>query len=129
NKTYASHGYPLRAVKDVSLDLRPGETLGLVGESGSGKTTFARLLLGLVPPDAGGTIELEGKALAPKLENRDDDQVKAMQIVFQNPDSALNRSHSIRHLIGRALKRLAGLRGAALEARLNDLVRSVRLTD
>jgi len=129
NKTYASHGHPLRAVKDVSLDLRPGETLGLVGESGSGKTTFARLLLGLVPPDAGGTIELEGKALAPRLENRSDDQVKAMQIVFQNPDSALNRSHSIRHLIGRALKRLAGLSGKALEARLNDLVRSVRLTE
>lgn len=129
NKTYASHGHALRAVKDVSLDLRPGETLGLVGESGSGKTTFARLLLGLVPPDAGGTIELEGKALAPRLENRSDDQIKAMQIVFQNPDSALNRSHSIRHLIGRALKRLAGLSGKALDARLNDLVRSVRLTD
>ncbi|RVD15967.1 MAG: ABC transporter ATP-binding protein [Mesorhizobium sp.] len=129
NKTYASHGQALRAVKDVSLDLRPGETLGLVGESGSGKTTFARLLLGLVPPDDGGTIELEGKALAPRLENRSDDQIKAMQIVFQNPDSALNRSHSIRHLIGRALKRLAGLSGKALESRLNDLVRSVRLTD
>ncbi|RVD53788.1 oligopeptide/dipeptide ABC transporter ATP-binding protein, partial [Mesorhizobium sp. M7A.F.Ca.ET.027.03.2.1] len=129
NKTYASHGHALRAVKDVSLDLRPGETLGLVGESGSGKTTFARLLLGLVPPDEGGTIELEGKALAPRLENRSDDQIKAMQIVFQNPDSALNRSHSIRHLIGRALKRLAGLSGKALESRLNDLVRSVRLSD
>ncbi|UVK54087.1 ABC transporter ATP-binding protein [Mesorhizobium sp. AR02] len=129
NKTYASHGHPLRAVKDVSLDLRPGETLGLVGESGSGKTTFARLLLGLVSPDDGGTIELEGKALAPKLENRGDDQVKAMQIVFQNPDSALNRSHSIRHILGRALKRLAGLSGKAQEARLDDLVRSVRLTD
>lgn len=129
NKTYASHGQPLRAVKDVSLDLRPGETLGLVGESGSGKTTFARLLLGLVPPDDGGTIELEGKALAPRLENRGDDQVKALQIVFQNPDSALNRSHSIRHILGRALKRLAGLSGKAQEARLDDLVRSVRLTD
>ncbi|SDA60161.1 ABC transporter ATP-binding protein [Mesorhizobium qingshengii] len=129
NKTYASHGHALRAVKDVSLDLRPGETLGLVGESGSGKTTFARLLLGLVPPDEGGTIELEGKALAPRLADRSDDQIKAMQIVFQNPDSALNRSHSVRHLISRALKRLAGLSGKALEARLNDLVRSVRLTD
>ncbi|MCF6122648.1 ABC transporter ATP-binding protein [Mesorhizobium sp. M7A.F.Ca.CA.001.07.2.1] len=129
NKTYSSHGHALRAVKDVSVDLRPGETLGLVGESGSGKTTFARLLLGLVPPDEGGTIELEDKALAPRLENRSDDQIKAMQIVFQNPDSALNRSHSIRHLIGRALKRLAGLSGKALESRLNDLVRSVRLTD
>lgn len=129
NKTYASHGHALRAVKDVSVSLRPGETLGLVGESGSGKTTFARLLLGLVPPDDGGTIELEGKALAPRLQNRSDDQIKAMQIVFQNPDSALNRSHSIRHLISRALKRLAGLKGAALQARLEELVRSVRLTD
>ncbi|TIT78851.1 MAG: ABC transporter ATP-binding protein [Mesorhizobium sp.] len=126
NKTY---GNALRAVKDVSLTLRSGETLGLVGESGSGKTTFARLLLGLVSPDEGGTIELEGKPLAPRLENRSDDQIKAMQIVFQNPDSALNRSHSVRYLIGRALKRLAGLSGKALEARLNDLVRSVRLTD
>jgi peptide/nickel transport system ATP-binding protein len=129
NKTYASHGHPLRAVKDVSLDLRPGETLGLVGESGSGKTTFARLLLGLVTPDDGGTIELEGKALAPKLENRGDDQVKAMQIVFQNPDSALNRSHSVRHVIGRALKRLGGLSGAALNERLLELMRSVRLPE
>ncbi|MES0169918.1 ABC transporter ATP-binding protein [Mesorhizobium sp. M0027] len=129
NKTFGCHGHPLRAVKDVSLDLRPGETLGLVGESGSGKTTFARLLLGLVSPDHGGTIELEGKALAPKLENRGDDQVKAMQIVFQNPDSALNRSHSIRHILGRALKRLAGLSSKALETRLEDLVRSVRLTE
>ncbi|MGX9146147.1 dipeptide ABC transporter ATP-binding protein [Mesorhizobium sp. 128a] len=129
NKTYASHGHALRAVKDVSVSLRPGETLGLVGESGSGKTTFARLLLGLVPPDEGGMIELEGKRLAPSLGSRSDDQIKAMQIVFQNPDSALNRSHSIRHLISRALKRLAGLKGAALQARLEELVRSVRLTD
>jgi len=129
NKTYASHGHPLRAVKDVSVSLSPGETLGLVGESGSGKTTFARLLLGLVPPDEGGSIELEGTKLAPRLANRTEDQIKAVQIVFQNPDSALNRSHSIRYLLSRALKRLAGLSGNALDARLEDLVRSVRLTD
>lgn len=129
NKTYASHGHALRAVKDVSVSLRPGETLGLVGESGSGKTTFARLLLGLVPPDEGGSIELEGKALAPRLAGRSDEQVKAMQIVFQNPDSALNRSHSIRHILSRALKRLGGLTGKTLDTRLEELVRSVRLTD
>ncbi|OWK22480.1 hypothetical protein AJ88_10165 [Mesorhizobium amorphae CCBAU 01583] len=111
-------------MKDVSVSLRPGETLGLVGESGSGKTTFARLLLGLVPPDEGGSITLEGKALAPRLDSRTDDQIKAMQIVFQNPDSALNRSHSIRHLISRALKRLAGLRGAhSRPASTNSFVR------
>ncbi|RWA70914.1 ABC transporter ATP-binding protein [Mesorhizobium sp.] len=129
NKTYASHGRPLRAVKDVSVSLRPGETLGLVGESGSGKTTFARLLLGLVQPDEGGSIELEGKQLAPRLASRSEDQVKAVQIVFQNPDSALNRSHSIRHILSRALKRLGGLTGKTLDTRLEELVRSVRLTD
>ena len=129
NKTYASHGRPLRAVKDVSVSLRPGETLGLVGESGSGKTTFARLLLGLVAPDDGGSIELEGKPLAPRLASRSEDQVKAVQIVFQNPDSALNRSHSIRHILSRALKRLGGLTGKKLDTRLEELVRSVRLTD
>ncbi|UCI25497.1 ABC transporter ATP-binding protein [Mesorhizobium sp. B2-8-5] len=129
NKTYASHGRPLRAVKDVSVSLSPGETLGLVGESGSGKTTFARLLLGLVAPDDGGSIELEGKQLAPRLASRSEDQVKAVQIVFQNPDSALNRSHSIRHILSRALKRLGGLSGKTLDTRLEELVRSVRLTD
>ncbi|TIV89643.1 MAG: ABC transporter ATP-binding protein, partial [Mesorhizobium sp.] len=69
----------------------------------------------------GGTIELEGKPLAPRLENRSDDQIKAMQIVFQNPDSALNRSHSIRHILSRALKRLGGLTGKALDTRLEEL--------
>lgn len=129
NKTYNAHGHALRALKDVSLDLRRGQTLGLVGESGSGKTTFARLLLGLVPPDEGGHVELDGKALAPRLGDRTDEQIKALQIVFQNPDSALNRSHSIRHLLSRALKRLAGLKGKELQGRLDDLVRSVRLTE
>ena len=86
----------MRAVHDVSLDLRPGETLGLVGESGSGKTTFARLLLGLVPPDDGGSHRARRARRWPgrSWSTRGDDQVKAMQIVFQNPDSALNRSHS-----------------------------------
>ncbi|RUW56495.1 ATP-binding cassette domain-containing protein, partial [Mesorhizobium sp. M2A.F.Ca.ET.067.02.1.1] len=108
NKTYGSYGHPLRAVKDVSVSLSSGETLGLVGESGSGKTTLARLLLGLVSPDDGGSIELEGKKLAPRLASRTEDQIKGLQIVFQNPDSALNRSHSIRHILSRALRRLGG---------------------
>lgn len=129
NKTFRGRDHDLRAVADLSLTIDVGETLGLVGESGSGKTTFARLLLGLLPPDAGGTIALDARNLPPVVEQRSADQVKAMQIVFQNPDSALNRAHSIRHLLGRALQRLGGLSGASLTARLTDLVRSVRLPE
>jgi peptide/nickel transport system ATP-binding protein len=119
----------LRAVKDVSLTVLAGETLGLVGESGSGKTTFARLLLGLLPPDPGGTITLDAENLPHLLDKRTDAQVKALQIIFQNPDSALNRSHSIHGIIGRAIKKLGHLSGSARETKLRDLIRSVRLPD
>ncbi|WP_368904488.1 ABC transporter ATP-binding protein [Taklimakanibacter lacteus] len=129
NKTFRSRDHNLRAVADLSLTIEVGETLGLVGESGSGKTTFAKLLLGLLPPDAGGSISFDARTLPPLLDERTDEEVKAMQIVFQNPDSALNRAHSIRHVIGRALKQLAGLSGEALKARLRDLIRSVKLSE
>ncbi len=52
-----------------------------------------------------------------------------MQIIFQNPDSALNRRHSVRHIISRALSKLAGLSGRALETRLVEIVRSVRMEE
>ncbi|RWP16086.1 MAG: ABC transporter ATP-binding protein [Mesorhizobium sp.] len=128
SKTYGQGSHAIRAVAGVSLSLLPGETLGLVGESGSGKTTLARMLLGLVPPDPGGAIELDGRPLAASLDRRRDEEVKAVQIVFQNPDSALNRSHSVSRIIGRALRRLGGYRGADLSGRLNALVAAVRLT-
>ena len=127
SKTFAGPGHAVRAVDDVSLTLAAGETLGLVGESGSGKTTLAKLFVGLAAPDAGGILELDGEPLPPRVVRRNDEQVKSLQIVFQNPDSALNRAHSVKQLIGRALSKLGGLRGAAHDARLVSLVNAVRL--
>jgi peptide/nickel transport system ATP-binding protein len=129
SKTFGTRRQPVRALHDVSLELWPGETLGLVGESGSGKTTLARLLLGLVWPDAGGVVELDGKALAGASQAREPGQLKSLQIVFQNPDSALNRSHTVRRLIGRVLSTLGRVPKLAQAARLLELTRSVRLAD
>jgi peptide/nickel transport system ATP-binding protein len=129
SKTFHVSGTALRAVDKVSLDLAAGETLGLVGESGSGKTTLAKLMLGLLTPDAGSVLELDGAPLAARVTRRNDEQVKSLQIVFQNPDSALNRAHSVKRLIGRALSRLAALRGAAIDERLATLTAAVRLPE
>jgi peptide/nickel transport system ATP-binding protein len=117
----------VHALTDVSLDLPAGQTLGLVGESGSGKTTLARVLLGLISPDAGSVVNLGGTHLAPSARRRSRAQLRALQIVFQNPDSALNRRHPVRRIISQPLARLAGLSGAVLQARLSELVAQVRL--
>ena len=76
SKTYGTKPHPVTALSNVTLDIRAGETLGLVGESGSGKTTLARSILGLVRPDGGSTIKLDGNQLAADLKGRSQDQVK-----------------------------------------------------
>jgi peptide/nickel transport system ATP-binding protein len=129
SKTFAGSGGGIRALADVNLAVRRGETLGLVGESGSGKTTLARVLLGLTGPDQGSVVTMEGKALSPDVRRRPRETLRRLQIVFQNPDSALNRRHTVRSLISRPLIRLAGLSGQALQDRLAELIASVRLED
>ncbi len=111
--------------------MRRARRSGLVGESGTGKTTFARALLGITPPDAGGSLELDGeRAGGARRQAASDDDVRAMQIVFQNPDSALNRAHTVRRLIGRALSAAGGpVRRASVEERLRELTDAVRLPE
>ena len=125
-KTFHQEGQAVHALADIEFALDPGETLGLVGESGSGKTTLARTLLGLTGADEGSVVELDGKPLASIIAKRNDEQVRALQIVFQNPDSALNRRFSIHRIIGRALTTLIGLTGQERESRLRELAHSVR---
>jgi peptide/nickel transport system ATP-binding protein len=129
SKTFRQEGQEVQALSDVDILIAPGQTLGLVGESGSGKTTLARVLLGLTSPDEDSTVELDGLPLAPRIVKRDPEQVRALQTVFQNPDSALNRRFSVRRIIGRALTKLLGIRGDKREERLHDIASSVRFDD
>jgi peptide/nickel transport system ATP-binding protein len=129
SKTFGAARHPVRVLHDVSLSLWAGETLGLVGESGSGKTTLARVLLGLSTPDEGGELQLAGAKLPGSSRARRPEQLKSLQMIFQNPDSALNRSHTVRRLIGRVLARLARVPKADRPGRLLELIRAVRLDD
>ena len=127
-KVFRQQGQEIHALAGVSAAVWPGETLGLVGESGSGKTTLARTLLGLVEPTS-GAVTLDGRELAPRLGRRSKEEIRDLQIVFQNPDSALNRRHAVRRILRRTLHKLAGLTGAAAEQRMLELMQSVRLAE
>ncbi len=127
-KVFKQRGHDVYALVGASSSVWQGETLGLVGESGSGKTTLARALLGIVEPTT-GVVELDGRVLAPRFTKRSRLDLRALQIVFQNPDSALNRRHSVRRILLRSLRKLAGLSGAAADRRLSELVERVRLSE
>ena len=106
-------GY-VKAVDDVSLELRRGEVLGLVGESGSGKTTLGRTLLGLVPATE-GSIRFEGHEIAGMSERELRRLRREMQIVFQDPHASLNPAMTIEQSVGHPLQ-IHGL-GKAAERR------------
>lgn len=84
----------LKAVDDVSFDIRRGTTLALVGESGSGKSTVANMVLGLLEPTS-GTIEFEGHDTSTLSKQELFKLRRKMQVVFQNPYGSLDPMYSI----------------------------------
>ena len=129
SKTFTQDGVAVRALRDVNLHVHLGETLGLVGESGSGKTTLAKAIIGMHAPDPGSVLTLTGEQLGAVSQRRSRDQQRSIQIVFQNPDSALNPKFTVKRIIGRALARLEQVRGHEARARTMALTRSVQLAD
>ena len=110
------------------LNLFDGETLGLVGESGSGKSTLAKTILGIESPDAGSSLEFDDHALAAQSSGRPTADKRALQMVFQNPDSALNRGWTARAILARSVSKLTGLKGKAVNERVDKLAADLRLT-
>lgn len=110
---------------DVSLDIRPGETLGLVGESGSGKTTIGRAVLGLAPV-ASGTVVFDGERIDQAGRARRRQLSRDIQVIFQDPYTSLNPSRTVGDTLAEPL---LGHGAGAKEARLrvSDLLARVRL--
>ena len=94
--------HPLHAVQEVSLSLNASETLAIVGESGSGKSSLVRSLLGLVPLHAGKVV-YAGKALQGEVEARAPNVHRDLQLVFQDPVSALNPQMRVQAIVAEPL--------------------------
>lgn len=115
-----------RAVSNVSLEIFPGEIVGLVGESGSGKTTIGRAAIGLLPI-VEGSIELVGRNISKPTAKELREIRKHTGIVFQDPASSLNPRLPIGESIGEPLFLSGDARGAELDRRVEDLLDSVEL--
>ncbi len=115
----------VKAVDGVTFDLYKQGTLGLVGESGCGKTTIGNTILNLVPSTA-GDIYLDGEKINKKHFKKE--HRKAIQMVFQDPDSSLNPRWKIVNTIGEPLKILEGMKKSyQIRARVQDLLETVSM--
>lgn len=118
---------PVKAVDGVDLRVQEGQTVGLVGESGSGKTTMARAIVGLAPR-TDGEMELFGAPLPAELSARDAEAMRELQIVFQNPQEALNPYMSVGETLRYPLRHLRGFSRSEAEAEVGRLLEAVNLT-
>ena len=115
-----------RAVDDVSLDIRAGETLGLVGESGSGKSTLGRLILRLIEPTS-GTVTFDGVDVL-SASSRDLRRLRReMQIIFQDPFGSLDPRLTIEQIVTEPLIVHDDMSRGARTQRASELIKAVGL--
>jgi peptide/nickel transport system ATP-binding protein len=114
------------AAAGISFQLKEGACLALVGESGSGKTTIARVIAGLHPVWSGQLL-LRGERLAPKARDRNQDQRRRIQIVFQSPSDALNPRHSVGEALSWPARTLRRMSRQEASAEVLSLLDSVQL--
>ena len=107
-------------LRNIDLELAPGETLGLVGESGSGKTSLGRTILRLLRPTS-GSLRFEGREIASVSPQEMQPVRQRMQMIFQDPSSSLNPRHRIGHILRQPLL-AAEQRTSTNEGRLLEMV-------
>jgi peptide/nickel transport system ATP-binding protein len=126
NITARYRGTTFDVLKNVSVDLPAGQTLAVVGESGSGKSTLARAITGLLPPTA-GRITFAGRTLSADLARRTKDDLREIQMIYQMADTAMNPRQTVGTIIGRPLEFYFGLKGAARDKRVQDLLDQIEM--
>jgi peptide/nickel transport system ATP-binding protein len=125
----ASYGKSkVKVLDDVSIKIPRGRTVAVVGESGSGKSTTARAITGLLPPSSGQVL-FNGEPLPASLQSRDRDTLRRIQMIYQSADTALNPRQRVRDIIGRPLEFYLGLKGAARDRKVVELLESIELDE
>jgi peptide/nickel transport system ATP-binding protein len=128
---FGGKSFALKAVDDVSLDLYPGENLGIVGESGSGKTTLGRLILRTVEPTSGSITYHPPDGPVLDVTALTKQQLRGyhrdVRLVFQDPFASLNPRMTVKDVIGDPLLVSGLARGAELERRVGELMELVGL--
>jgi len=113
---------------DISIGVERGKTVAVVGESGSGKSTLARVITGLLPPEQ-GTVAFKGNPLPSTLSDRQKDELRSIQMIYQMPDVALNPRQRVHEIIGRPLEFYLGLRGQEKSRRIQQLLQQIELPE
>jgi peptide/nickel transport system ATP-binding protein len=126
NVTAAYGNGIVKVLKNVSVDIHPGQTLAVVGESGSGKSTLARAITGLLPPQQ-GEITFDGRKLSNRLGDRSKEDLRQLQMIYQMADVAMNPRHTVGTIIGRPLTFYFGLRGAERDRRVKELLEEIEM--
>ncbi len=126
NVTAAYGGGVVKVLKDVSVDIFPGQTLAVVGESGSGKSTLARAITGLLPPEQ-GSVTFAGRTLANRLADRPKEDLRQLQMIYQMADVAMNPRQTVGTIIGRPLEFYFGLRGRERDQRVAELLDKIEM--
>ena len=114
-------------VKDININIDKGETLALVGESGSGKSTILKSIAGLLKTKDGNIKFDKDKILSNDLRQRDSTFLRAIQLIFQNPDESLNPNHTVEEIISQPLRLYFGLKGQDLKEKIIEVLDKVRL--
>lgn len=115
-------------VEHVDLVVQKGETLALVGESGSGKSSLLKAVAGLVPTSHGSVSLARDGILSPSVEQRTKDELRKIQLVFQNPDESLNPRQTIAEILAQPLRLYTDLGPEEIMRRSIAMLERVRLS-